>query len=203
LQAATRKRPAADGTELFACQATELNRATERQPFLELGQYVTDYKSGNANLFWIVRAFLVGIFNRLQTRSTKVLPRKLWFLGGRRWPFLAGRAVGRTPRAELNLQPGDRVRIKSKKEIEETLNADLLNRGMGFDGEMSRFCGREAIVARRVQRVIDEKTSKMVHMKNPCIVLEGLVCEGAYASTCPRRWICFWREIWLDPIESK
>jgi hypothetical protein len=203
LQTATRKPPAEDGTELFACQATELNRATERQPFLDVGQYVTDYKSGNANLFWIVRAFLVGLFNRLQTRSVKVLPRKLWFQGGRRWPFLNGRVVGRTPTAVLDLQPGDRVRIKPKEEIERTLNADLLNRGMGFDGEMSRFCGREAVVERRVRQVIDEKTSKMVHMKNPCIVLEGLVCEGAYASTCPRQWTCFWREIWLDRVEPK
>jgi hypothetical protein len=203
LHAATRKPPDADGTERFACQATELNRATQRQPFLEPGQYVTDYKSGNANLFWIVRAFLVGIFNRLQTRSKKVLPRKLWFRGGRRWPFVKGRVVGRTPTALLNLQPGDRVRIKSKKMIEDTLNAAQLNRGMGFDGEMARFCGREAVVERRVQQVIDEKTSKMVHMKNPCIVLEGMVCEGAYASTCPRRWISFWREVWLERIEDK
>jgi hypothetical protein len=200
---ATRKDPAPDGTERFACQATELNRATEPQPFLDLHQYVTDYTSGNANLFWIVRAFLVGLFNRLQNRASRVLPQRLLFRGGRRWPFLTGRVVGRTPTVELGLQPGDRVRIKSKAEIERTLNADLLNRGMGFDIEMARFCGREATVERRVHRVIDEKTSTMVQLKNPCIVLEGLVCEGAYASNCPRRWTSFWREIWLERIDGE
>src|SRR4051794_10685565 len=46
LQAATRKEPAPDGTELYSCQATELNRATRPQPFLEVQQYVTDYRSG-------------------------------------------------------------------------------------------------------------------------------------------------------------
>ena len=40
-------------------------------------------------------------------------------------------------------------------------------------------------------------------MKNPCIVLENLLCEGAYNGNCPRGWICFWREIWLEPIDEK
>ncbi len=115
---------------------------------------------------------------------------------------MKGKAVGRTPTVDLGLQPGDRVRIRSKAEIEETLNADLLNRGMGFDGEMARFCGREAVVERRVQQVINEKTSKMVRMKTPCVVLEDIVCEGAYTPNCPRRWISFWREIWLERVED-
>ena len=76
LQAATRKPPGPDGEELFACQATELNRATVPQPFLEVDQYVTDYRSGNANLFWIIRAFLVGLFNRVQNNARKILPRR-------------------------------------------------------------------------------------------------------------------------------
>jgi hypothetical protein len=204
LETATRKEPGPDGEERFACQATELNRATpERLPVTHLGQYVADVRTGNANVFWVVRAFLVGVFNRLQSLSKRVLPRRLWFRGGKRWRFLAGRAVGRTPTVEVGLQPGDRVRIKSKDAILDTLNADLLNRGLGFDEEMSRFCGREARVERRVQQVIDEKTGRMMHMKNPCIVLENLVCEGAYNANCPRAWICFWREIWLERIEEK
>lgn len=203
LHDATRRPPGPDDEELFACQATELQRATKPQPFLEVSQYVADYRSGNANLFWIVRAFLIGVFNRLQSRSRQLLPRRLWFREGRRWPFVSGRVEGRTPTAQLDLRPGERVRIKSKDEIEDTLNADLLNRGMGFDGEMARFCGREAVVERRVQQVIDEKTRRMVHLKNSCIVLEGLLCEGAYSSTCPRGWICFWREVWLDRVEEK
>ena len=203
LELTTRKEPDADGAERFACQTTELNRATpEKLPFSQLGQYVEDVRSGNANVFWVVRAFLVGFFNRLQKLSMRVLPRRLWFRGGKRWRFLAGRAVGRTPTADLGLQHRDRVRIKSKEAILETLNADLLNRGLGFDEEMSRFCGREARVERRVQQVIDEKTSRMVTMKTPCIVLENLICEGAYNANCPRAWICFWREIWLERIDE-
>jgi hypothetical protein len=103
---------------------------------------------------------------------------------------------------ELGLQPGELVRIKSKNAILETLNRELLNRGLGFDEEMSRHCGREARVVGRVDKVIDEKTGKMLQMKNPCIVLDNVVCEGAYNANCPRAWVCFWREIWLDRVEE-
>ena len=58
--------------------------------------------------------------------------------------------VGRTPTEHLDLQPGELVRIKSKDEILATLDKNLLNRGMGFDEEMSRFCGQTARVKARV-----------------------------------------------------
>ena len=37
-------------------------------------------------------------------------------------------------------------------------------------------------------------------MKNPCIVLENTVCEGAYNANCPRSIYSFWREIWLERV---
>lgn len=199
----TRQGSAPDGAELFSCQATELNRATEALPFFELSQYVQDYRSGNASIGWIVRAFFVGIFNRVQNNSKRILPRRLWLRGGLRWGFLSGRVVGRTPLVDLNLQPGERVRVKSKKEIADTLNASLLNRGLGFDEEMSRFCGYETTVQRRVQQVIDESTGRMMTMKTACVVLDGVTCEGAYNSNCPRGWVCFWREAWLERVAEK
>jgi hypothetical protein len=45
---------------------------------------------------------------------------------------------------------------------------------------MARFCGRTAKVARRVDQIIDERTGRMIRMRNPCIVLEDVVCEGAF-----------------------
>jgi hypothetical protein len=37
-------------------------------------------------------------------------------------------------------------------------------------------------------------------MKNPCIVLDGIICEGAYNASCPRSIPAYWREVWLDKI---
>ena len=71
---------------------------------------------------------------------------------------------------------------------------------MSFDVEMLRYCGREARVLRRVDQIIDEKTGRMLRMKNPCIVLEGMSCVGAYHRCCPRGTYPYWREIWLERV---
>jgi hypothetical protein len=65
---------------------------------------------------------------------------------------------------------------------------------------MSRFCGRIARVKARANRCVDEKTGRMLTMKNPCIILEDIVCEGAFSANCPREFICWWREIWLERV---
>jgi hypothetical protein len=198
LTVASRRPPAEDGTEAYRCQATELLRAApETLPIRDLSQFVQDVRSGNAGLFWTLRAFLVGVYNRLQG----TLPPRLRPRGGKHWGYLVGRA-DKTPTGRTDLQPGDLVRIKSRAEIELTLNADLLNRGMGFDAEMARMCGRTARVLRRVDHIVDENTGKMLHMKQPCIVLEGIICEGAYNAVCPRAIPPYWREIWLDKIDT-
>jgi hypothetical protein len=194
------RKPSSNGEELFSCQATELLRAApEPLPFRQLGQYAWDVRSGNVGILAVLRAFLAGLFNRLQRASTRVLPRRLWFRGGLRWGFVKG-SLTKTPTGHTDLQPGELVRIKPKAEIMRTLSKDLRNRGLGFEEEMARHCGREARVLRRVDRCIDEATGRMLRMKNPCIVLEGIVCEGAYSANCPRSIYAFWREIWLDRL---
>ena len=202
LLVAASRNPAEDGTEVYSCQATELLRAAPQiLPLRDLGQYVQDVHSGNVGVRWAVRALLVGLFNRMQGFSIRALPRWLRIHDGLRWGFLKGTA-DKTPTVRTDLQAGELVRIKSKEEIMGTLNRDLLNRGMGFDAEMARFCGRTARVARRIDRIIDEKTGRMLQMRGPCVVLEGIVCEGAYNASCPRAITPYWREIWLERVEE-
>lgn len=203
LEINSRKEPASDGEMRYSCQATELLRAAPIcLPLRDLGQYVQDVSSGNASVPSVLRAFGVGLFNRLQNASKKVLPHQLWFREGMRWRFLKGGVVGRTPTDALDLQPGELVRIKSRTEIVATLDENLLNRGMGFDEEMSRFCGRTAVVQARVERCIDEKSGRMLTMKSPCIVLDGIFCAGVYNANCPREFVPFWREIWLERVKD-
>jgi len=196
-----RKDPGPDGEERYSCQATEMLRAAPVcLPLRDFGQYVQDVRSGNATVLWTSRAFFVGLFNRIQKLTVRFLPPRLRFRRGLRWRFLEGRVKGRTPTAALNLRPGELVRVKSREAILATLDENLLNRGMGFDEEMSRSYGRVARVERRVDQCIDEGTGRMLRMKNPCIVLEGDICEGAYNASCPREFVPFWREIWLERI---
>jgi hypothetical protein len=202
LTIASRRPPADDGEVRWRCQATEMLRATPQPlPVLELSQYVDDVRSGNVGPLWAGRALLIGLYNRVQDVTAERLPAKLRLRGGRHWGNLQGRA-DKTPTVQTGLQPGDIVRIKSKAEIEPTLNADRLNRGMGFDAEMARFCGRTARVARRVDHIIDEHTGRMLEMRSPCLVLEGIVCEGAFNASCPRAITPYWREIWLEKVSS-
>ena len=201
LEVNARKEPGPDGEERHSCQATELLRAAPVcLPAKSIGQYVADVRTGNVGVRASLRGFAVGIYNRYQDVSKRKLPRWLLINDGLRWKLFHGGATGKTPVATLNLQPGELVRVRSKDEIIATLNKDLLNRGMGFEEEMARHCGRTARVRARVERVIDEKTGRMLTMKSPCIVLEGVICAGAYKGNCPREFVPFWREIWLERV---
>ena len=203
LEVNSRKEPGPDGEERYACQATELLRAAPvRLTVRSIGQYLIDVRTGNAGVLASLRAFLIGLYNRYQDVSKDKLPSWMRINNGLRWKMFHGRVTGPTPAAALGLRPGERVRIKSRDEIVKTLNKDLLNRGMGFEAEMARYCGQLARVKSRVERVIDEKTGRMLTMKTPCVILENVVCAGIYKLNCPREFVPFWREIWLERIDE-
>jgi hypothetical protein len=202
LTAATRRSAsgASPDEAVFACQATELLRAAPTPvPPWDVRQYVLDVRSGNASLLATIRAVAIGIFNEYQDFSLRFLPRPLRIRGGMRLPFIDGR-LGKTPDDALNLQPGELVRIKSKEQIVRTLDVNNSNRGLSFDPEMLWYCGREARVLRRVERIVDERTGKLLRLKRPCIVLEDVTCRGEYHRCCPRADYPYWREIWLERV---
>ena len=194
----------ARGSTRYRCQATEIPNASTPLPRItELDQYVGDVR--NWGLARILRGLSVEAFNRWQSSLSPHLPHALRIAGGRRYPFIRGRLPvrkGATPSATLALRPGDLVRIKSKEEIEATLDETNHNRGLYFDGEMARHCGRLARVRRRVERLVDEHTGEMIELKSDCIMLEGVVCEASYHRFCPRGIYAYWREIWLERVDD-
>jgi hypothetical protein len=191
---------AAPTDDRFACQATQLLRAAPTWiPSWDPRQYVEDVTSGNAGLSRTVRSVLIGAFNEYQDFS-RHLPKWLRIRGGERYPFMRG-SLTKTPDQRIGLQPGDLVRVKSREEILATLDTGNKNRGMTFDAEMLKYCGREAKVLRRVEQIIDEGTGRMLHFSNPCIVLENVVCTGVFHRVCPRAIYPYWREIWLERVQ--
>ena len=201
LMAATRKDAGgSSGEELFSCQATELLRAAPRRvPPWDVRQYVLDVSSGNAGVGALIRSLCVGIFNEYQAASQR-LPKPLQIRGGKRYPFITG-TLQKTPHQSLDLRPGELVRVKSKEEIVRTLDVNNRNRGLSFDAEMLKYCGRQARVLRRVNRIIDEPTGRMMRLKNPCIILEDVICTSDYRRLCPRSIYSYWREIWLERVQ--
>jgi hypothetical protein len=186
----------------FSCQATELTKAApESLAWWDVRTYVRDVASKNARAVPMIRGLLVMLFNKFQLANNRYMPRLRLIKNGEMWPFLAGRLT-RTPMEVLDLQPGELVEVKSKEEILETLDGKSMNRGLRFDGEQLKYCGQQARVLRRVERIIDERTGKMLQFKGDCIVLEGVTCTGTYNQYCPRSIYPYWREIWLRRVDE-
>jgi len=202
------------GTEaVYSCQATRLFDASQPLAWWDVRQYAVDVISGNVSVGRFLRVgVLRGIFH---LRSTGVGYRAAVALYDAVHKALTGRAspyrpgvlpVGSpTPAASLNLSPGEWVIVKSHEEIRRTITEANVNRGMRFDPEMVRYCGQRLRVSRRVERLIDERTGRMLPMKSPCIVLDGAVCSSEYSGRrvfCPREIQPYFREIWLDRVPA-
>jgi hypothetical protein len=184
------RRPTADGATRYMCQATEFSRASTPLGWNDPRHYARDLLRGNVRPVLFLQGLALRLFNRVQRRR-----------GGVLFPVREPRA-STSPHETLNLQPGERVRVKPKREIEGTLNKQFRNRGLWFDVDMLRFCGGEYVVARRVERLINERTGEMLAIANPCIVLEGVHATGEYLAFAPLNEAIFWREIWLERVHD-
>ena len=80
------------------------------------------------------------------------------------------------------------------------MTANNKNRGLLFDGVMSKYCGETARVRARVTKIINERTGVMIHFENECIMLDGRGLHRGYMQFCPRRIYDYWREIWLERV---
>jgi len=203
-------REAATGPEgpAYRCQATELLGASRRQAWWEPLQYLRDWLSGNVPLRTLVGGILLRMLYHVVVHGPgKRAKRHVYdavarVFGFAPWPFDVGPLTGKTPSRRTDLQPGERVQIKPHAEILETLNGRV-NRGIGFAPEMASYCGGTYRVRARVDQILDEKTGRMMRMKNDCIVLEDVVCSSDCSSDrlfCPRRIYSYWREIWLERV---
>ena len=100
----------------------------------------------------------------------------------------------------LDLRAGDVVEVRSEAEILATLDANGELESLPFMLEMLKYCGTQARVLRRVERIIDEPTGKMLRFNNDCIILEGVICSADFHQYCPRSIYPYWREIWLERV---
>jgi hypothetical protein len=196
LQAATRSLTSEPKEIRYRCQATEIVRATTVLPSLDLRQYAEDLATKNVGVADFIRyagiavskmvisglAKLVGLRRNRPTPSTKAKTSE-----------------------SLNLQPGEVVEIRSAKEIIATLNSEWKNRGLSLEKEMLRYCGGTYRVMCRVNRIIDERSGKMLKLANECIVLQGLQCAGLENRNrlfCTRSPYFYWREAWLRRVKD-
>ena len=207
------RRPGSGAAETdirYRCQTTELNRATTPLSWWDVRQYVRELMSGNITAGELVRGLgfagfrklieigvgyrvLVALYNRMQRYRRRPS-----------FPLRNG-TLQETPTARLDLQPGEWVRVKSHEEILATLDTNNKNRRLSFDVEMVRYCGGNFQVQGRVNRIIEEKTGRMLRINHPCIILRDVYCRGEmskYRLFCPRAIHHYWREIWLERSDA-
>lgn len=190
--------------ELFRCQATEARRATTKLPDWDLRQYAREVTNGNITRGQLLRVSFRAMPRELDRLARAVLPIKLRSFVRKSQD--AARALFNSTHQypPLDLQPGEWVEVRSATEIKKTLNSRSRNRGLSFSApEMLPACGKKFQVRRRITRIIDEVTGRMLQMKHDCIVLEGFVCTGERSVG---RWFCgreiypYWREAWLKRV---
>ena len=187
---------AEEGTPVFRCQSTALLAASESVTRREApGSYARELIDGSVGprhfVRVVLRAIVEGIAVSLRLRSPGLF-----------MPFDESRRE-RQHEKPLQLAPGQLVRIRSKEEIARTLGRDGKNKGLWFDREMAQYCGRTARVLQKVERIIDERTGRMIELKNDCYILDGIVCTADLSLArrfCPRAIYPYWRACWLEAI---
>lgn len=195
------------GEKVYSCQATEVLRASSPLAWWDIRQYWRDFASNNVDPKQIANVLLIGVLNWFAGK--RGLGRILFVITGfKRYPFVDTRLMikANTPDIKLELQPGETVQVKNIEEIMVTLNK-WRNKGLFYDqhGEMLKYCGKKLKVLKRVRKVIDEKSGKLLVLKNESVILEGAICCGHYSPNrllCPRSIYPFWREIWLNRVDQ-
>lgn len=195
---------------VYSCQATRLPEFTRPLSPWSPGQYWRDLTTNDVGFGRALRVAFLSLYAKLVASGVAY---RVWVSiydsiqrvrGKQPWPYKTGTLTS-TPSGTLDLEIGELVRVKDFEEIRETLDNQGRNRGMRFDAEMVRFCGRTMRVQNRVEKIIDEGNGKMIHLKNPCIILEGSWCSSDWSQCrrfCPRSIYHYWREIWLERVSE-
>lgn len=100
-----------------------------------------------------------------------------------------------------SLKAGDLVRVRSREEIQATLNHWRQFKGCTFMPEMWAYCGTTQCVLKPMERFVDERDLRVKKSKG-IVLLEGVMCQGtAEFGRCDRSCLFFWREEWLEKME--
>ncbi len=111
----------------------------------------------------------------------------------------------RTQPDVLGLEPGDRVQVKSVEEIGATLDQEGKFEGLAYiPALMDRYCGQTYTVRKRAVRFFDERSWRMVKVKN-VVLLDEVFCEPPRHidcdwAGCDRTCFLFWKEGWLRRV---
>jgi len=106
----------------------------------------------------------------------------------------------KSPDSAILLKKADWVRVRSRAEIDATLDPFKELKGCAFLPEMYQYCGTQQRVLKSMQRFMDERDYKLKKARG-VILLENVICNGTPTfGACDRCCFLFWREEWLEKI---
>ena len=106
-----------------------------------------------------------------------------------------------TDMTPIKFNPGDRVLVRPKDQIQATLNHWNELKGCSFLPDMWQYCGTIQRVLKPVKRFVDERDYRVINVKG-VFLLEGVICQGfELYGECDRACFYFWREEWLEKID--
>lgn len=174
----------------FFCQSSEIVNASKPLPWWEPRQYALDLLHNRISITQWLKGMFIAFYNKIAHVT-----------GRQSWRFVAGPGTYNGTRSDLNLQPGDLVRVKSLERIRETLDADGKHQKLLFAPSMTEFCGSVMRVQKRVERIVLEGSPRQRAIKDT-VLLDGATCDGVCHRLCPRQSLLFWRECWLEKVNG-
>jgi hypothetical protein len=182
-----REVPADPPETRYSCQYTELTTASQPITGAGLRGWFGPLVAGNVTFAAFRVAALTRIFNTIQRKR-----------GGAAFPTKPPFGAEKLPVVEP-LKAGDWVRVKLPHEIARTLDKNSKNRGLWFDDDMLKYCGKRLQVRGRITKIIDVGSLGMIPMKTPCIALEDAHYSGEFQGFGEQHDYLYWREAWLEP----
>jgi hypothetical protein len=112
----------------------------------------------------------------------------------------SAQAIAKDFAPAISFKTGDLVRVRSREEIDSTLDPFKELKGCAFLPEMYQYCDTKQRVLKSMQRFLDERDYKVKKVRG-VILLEDIICTGTPAfGVCDRCCFLFWREEWLEKI---
>jgi hypothetical protein len=122
------------------------------------------------------------------------------FFGAVRPPSESSRTTSMDLTRE-DLKPGEWVRVRSREEIEATLNPWKEMKGCAVLADMWQYCGTNQKVLKSMRRFLDERDYQVKKCRG-IVLLEGVICQGTPVfGQCDRCCHFFWREEWLEKVK--
>src|SRR5262245_41150938 len=115
-------------------------------------------------------------------------------------PVATGR-VPSEPSTALDLEPGEMVRVRGARQIFATLDERGALENLPFMPEMVKHCGRTFTVSKRADKTCGPDHG-LRRMRNT-VHLSNLRCDGAAHGGCQAACLMYWKEAWLERVESR